>query len=348
MEKYLLTGGPGTGKTTTLNELVKLGHAVVPESARIIITEEMGKPAGILPWTDLQEFQKLVVARQLRLENEAIPGRPEKLFLDRSLVDNLAYAEVGNVMVPPGIYTAIEQADYNRVFYLEQLSGYVQDKERKEDSELAERIHKKLYDVYDRLGFDIVRIPPCGIEERVEMILAETVQQKNREIEKKYRVGHDLVRQALKNYVVNSGGIDSEQNHLYDLCGIIKELGCVFRVRRINDQNILTLKGPNGGGVMKNKVEYNLPIPERAATLIDCMFSKSVSYSKIREKYLPAGDARCTICLDSLPQLGEFVEIEAATENQVRLWEHRLQIAQYAIEESYPQLAGAEKQHKPR
>ena len=158
MEKYLLTGGPGTGKTTTLNELVKLGHAVVPESARIIITEEMGKPAGILPWTDLQEFQKLVVARQLRLENEAIPGRPEKLFLDRSLVDNLAYAEVGNVMVPPGIYTAIEQADYNRVFYLEQLSGYVQDKERKEDSELAERIHKKLYDVYDRLGFDIVRI----------------------------------------------------------------------------------------------------------------------------------------------------------------------------------------------
>lgn len=345
MKKYILTGGPGTGKTTTINELEKLGYAIVPESARSIIAEEKNKQKGILPWTDLHEFQKLVLARQLRLENEAIASKHQKIFHDRSLVDGIAYAEIGNATVPEELYRSIGRADYKRVFYLEQLPGYVQDKERKEDPELAERIHKKLYDVYDRLGFDIVKIPSCGIEERIEMILAETNQHKNREIEKKYRVSHDLVRQAIKNYVVREGGIDQEQNNLYDFQGIIKGLGGVLRVRRINDQNILTVKGPSRSKIMHNKMEYNLPIPEIAASLIDNIFTKSVTYSKLREKYSPIGDASCTINLDFLLQLGEFVEIEAATENQVLLWENRLQIAQYAIKESYPQLVSTEKKN---
>lgn len=89
MEKYILTGGPSTGKTTLLCELEKLGYAVVPESARSIIAEEINKPDGILPWTDLHEFQKLVFARQLRRENEAVISRYDKIFHDRSLVDGM-------------------------------------------------------------------------------------------------------------------------------------------------------------------------------------------------------------------------------------------------------------------
>lgn len=64
LEKYVLTGGPGTGKTTLLKELAKRGYQTVPEAARLVIQEEQRKEQGkgeqgILPWTDLYKFQKI-------------------------------------------------------------------------------------------------------------------------------------------------------------------------------------------------------------------------------------------------------------------------------------------------
>ncbi len=37
---FILTGGPGSGKTTTLNELAHRGFLTVPEVARAIIQKQ--------------------------------------------------------------------------------------------------------------------------------------------------------------------------------------------------------------------------------------------------------------------------------------------------------------------
>src|SRR3989344_6176416 len=95
MEKYILTGGPGTGKTTMIQEFKRRGYRTFPEVARQIIAEEQGKEKGILPWTDLGSFQELVVERQVAQEKDVSTNK--KIFLDRALPDNLAYAEIGNV-----------------------------------------------------------------------------------------------------------------------------------------------------------------------------------------------------------------------------------------------------------
>src|SRR3989344_3919034 len=99
MEKYILTGGPGTGKTTMIQEFKRRGHHTFPEVARQIIAEEQAKEKGILPWTDLALFQELVVKRQAAQEKNVSTSK--KIFLDRALPYNLSYAESGNVAGPP-------------------------------------------------------------------------------------------------------------------------------------------------------------------------------------------------------------------------------------------------------
>jgi len=339
MEKYILTGGPGVGKTTILNELGKSGEMTLSEAAREIIAEEQKKEPGILPWTNLAEFQKRTMQRQVQQEREAVQHKPTRIFQDRSLVDSIAYAEVGGINVPDGLYELVEQANYSRVFFLEQLPFYKQDKERKEDSELAQRIHQRLYQVYDRLGFDLVPVPVCNsIEERVQFVLREAHGERNREIERKYRVEHNQVKEMLSRYLVKHVGTDNEENTLYDFGNILKDLGCTFRIRQNNGEPILTLKGPTKSADFTNKPEYNFSIPKSVSTALDMLLPVAVTYSKRRENYRPLGDAKCTISFDYLLGVGEFVEIEAATENQVLLWEKRLGISEYLINKSYPAL----------
>jgi len=349
MEKYIITGGPCVGKTKVLEGLEKVRQVTVPEAARAIIEEEERKEReipdyqGILPQTKLVEFEEQVIARQLQQEMK-IPSSAAKAFLDRSLADIIAYFELGNIAPPVHLCKLIEEANYAKVFFLDRLPFYKKEKERKEDAELAKRIHEKLYGVYDRLGFDIVTVPvffpekEVNIEERVKFILSQTNSEKNREIERKYRVDHDQVKKVLGLYVVKYAGTDNEENTLYDFHDMLKDLGCVFRIRENNGEHLLTVKGPNGSPDMTNKLEYNFSIPATVSRTLDMILPASVSYPKRRENYRPLGDARCTISLDYVPDLGEFVEIEAATENQVLLWEKRLGIAGYAIKESYPQL----------
>ena len=43
--------------------------------------------------------------------------------------------------------------------------------QRKENRYEAKRTHKKLLEVYEGFGFDIIKLPPVGVEQRLETIL---------------------------------------------------------------------------------------------------------------------------------------------------------------------------------
>lgn len=352
MKKYILTGGPGVGKTKVLEVLAAQGHPVIPEVARIIISEEQQKEKdlsryhSVLPWTDLEQFQNLVLERQIQEEatlSDLINSHHS--FLDRSCVDPLAYVDIGNVPIRKDIYQLIEQADYTKAFFLHRLPAYANDEQRKENAEDAVRLQDKIYEVYDRAGFDIVEVPLFADDEqeniakRVEFILHHTKDSPQTEIEKKYQVDHARVQKALSAYQVKDYGVDEECNRAYDIANLLTSHDCLLRIRTIGDEHMLTIKGPNQSSTVKQKFECNLIVPALVSYLAHKILPPDISYHKRRQTYNPLGDSSCTICLDYIPELGqEFVEIEAGSENQVLLWEKRLGLGEYAINKSYPAL----------
>lgn len=182
IQKYIITGGPCSGKTTLVKRLEDRGYAVVPEAARHIIEEEQRREErdkeyqGILPWNGLEEFQFLVIGRQLALERKTERRTPSGIhILDRSNIDPIAYAELEGIDISHIVQPAIQSSNYNRVFFLEQVP-YEQDDQRVEDEEKGKIIHEKIYEVYEKQGLEITAIPLIsdgeeGIEKRVEMIL---------------------------------------------------------------------------------------------------------------------------------------------------------------------------------
>ena len=168
MVMYVITGGPGTGKTTLINELSRIGYPIVPEVARQIIEEEQKKENGILPWSDLYTFQQRVVQRQVDLEARV---RGDITFVDRGIVDNLAYCHIGGIVVPPELERIHFKDRYKNVFVLDFLPNYENDIQRTEDISLAKRIHATLQIVYEKVGYNPVLVPVMELEQRVAYVL---------------------------------------------------------------------------------------------------------------------------------------------------------------------------------
>jgi predicted ATPase len=55
---FVITGGPGAGKTTLIEALRAAGCVCAPEAGRQIIQDEVASGGTALPWTDPRAFSK--------------------------------------------------------------------------------------------------------------------------------------------------------------------------------------------------------------------------------------------------------------------------------------------------
>src|SRR5690606_30859744 len=63
---FIITGGPGVGKTALLNALSSDGFRVVPEAARAIIREQMETDGDALPWKNKRRYtDKMIAASEI-------------------------------------------------------------------------------------------------------------------------------------------------------------------------------------------------------------------------------------------------------------------------------------------
>jgi len=121
---------------------------------------------------------------------------------------------------------------------------------------------------------------------------------------------------------------------------------CGLRLRKQadgeNQKIILTYKGPRQKSHFKSRTEIEIEVSdfEVAAELLNALdFKKSLVFEKRRQLWQMSD---CVVCLDELPLLGSFVEIEAPTARQITEALRKLQLADVPhINESYAHLIRA-------
>ena len=167
---YVITGGPSSGKTTTVNILKERGYKTTIEHARHYIdTQRIAGRTVPEIRANQQEFQKGVFAMQI--EQEAALDPRETVFLDRALPDAIAYYRFLDLEPDDTLLKAVRAASYKKVFLLDLLPLAI-DYARTEDVSAQQRIHGLLEQVYSELGHPVERVPAFPALERVDHILA--------------------------------------------------------------------------------------------------------------------------------------------------------------------------------
>ncbi len=89
----------------------------------------------------------------------------------------------------------------------------------------------------------------------------------------------------------------------------------VLRIRSLEDQAVLTYKGPKLDGVSKTREELETPVDGITAkrVLHALGFSEAGIVSKIRQVF-KVGDI--IVCLDAVENLGQFLEVEIITKSE--------------------------------
>jgi predicted ATPase len=166
---YVITGGPSSGKTTTIDLLTKQGFTVAPEQATAIIAEELAAGRTLAEVrAEGEKFQREILKRQIAHEASLSPD--ETVFLDRGIPDGLGYERYLQLERDPELHAASQNARYRKVFLLECLPVKI-DWNRHEDAQVQQEIHDEIRRTYIELGFELIDVPHLSPEERVAFIL---------------------------------------------------------------------------------------------------------------------------------------------------------------------------------
>lgn len=171
-QKIVLTGAPGTGKTTVINLLQSKGYFCMEEVSREIIqeAERMGSKKLFLSQPIL--FSKIILGKRIIQHQQASSASVSHCFFDRGMPDITAY--LNSINMPPE--ETFKQSNhkylYDTVFIFPPWKQiYTNDAERFETYEEALAIHHEILEEYKKTHKNIIAVPKGTPKERVEFIL---------------------------------------------------------------------------------------------------------------------------------------------------------------------------------
>ncbi len=173
-QRIVITGGPGTGKTTLINELEKRSFKCTPEISRQITLMARKKGIDHLFLENPLLFSKLLLEGREQQYIGASKNNSPIIFFDRGIPDVHAYMNHFKTKYPDIYIEKSKKYRYNHIFLLPPWKEiYTTDNERYESYELSINIYNHLKIAYTKLGYDITEVPFGKVNDRVDFILKQ-------------------------------------------------------------------------------------------------------------------------------------------------------------------------------
>lgn len=169
---FVVTGGPGSGKSSLIEALSRRGVRNMPEAGRAIIQDQVRIGGSALPWAERAMFAELMLGWELRSYHEA-SAADAPVLMDRGIPDVIGYLTLCGLPVPAHVEAAARIYPYNRRVFLAPHwdAIYAQDAERKQDRQEAEATGRVMSETYTRFGYQIIELPLAPVEERADFVV---------------------------------------------------------------------------------------------------------------------------------------------------------------------------------
>jgi predicted ATPase len=169
---FVVTGGPGSGKSTLIEALARAGYARSVEAGRGVIRDQVAIGGTALPWSDPPAFAELMLSWEMRSYRLAQAEAGPVLF-DRGVPDVAGYLRLLGLPVPAHMETAAATFRYNRRVFIAPPWPEIfrQDRERKQDLDEAAQTYGAMVATYRGYGYELVELPRATVDERVRFVI---------------------------------------------------------------------------------------------------------------------------------------------------------------------------------
>lgn len=175
VNKYIITGGPGFGKSTVINCLRALGIMVIPEAARYVIDRNSIAGQDLLTISSRYTFDKYII--KIMVEQYLQCNKSKLTLYDRGIPDLIAWRKYFKMNCDDVIELAHQYKYENMVFITKPwIEIYSQNVNRPFSFDASCEINTILGDVYTDLGYTLEYLPNDTNEARVDFILGKLSQ----------------------------------------------------------------------------------------------------------------------------------------------------------------------------
>lgn len=167
MQRIVLTGGPGAGKTTTLDVLRNQGYATGDDAARSIIRER--KRAGLSPRPDARTFAQQVFEKEVEAYR-SVNSSPS--FFERGMVEAVGSLLGAGTLDEDRANRLLRNYRYKAVFIFPPWEEiYCVDDERDHTFDHSVKVYQSILGFYRRHEYEPVEVPLGPVQHRVNFIL---------------------------------------------------------------------------------------------------------------------------------------------------------------------------------